>query len=396
MKIDVIIIGAGAAGLMCATQAAERGLEVLLLEANTKIGKKILISGGGKCNFTNRVCTAQNFLTKNKHFTKSALSRYSSQDFLDLIEENSIDYTERRWGQLFCTTSANDIVQMFQKKCQHHKVELKLSCKVLNIVKEEDYFIVTTSQSDFKCAQVVIATGGLSVPSIGANDFGFKIARQYGHKIIQTRAGLVGLIFDQSKYPWAGKFSGISMNVIVSADKQSFEENILFTHKGLSGPSILQISNYIEKSGFTINFLPQTKLLQELEIAKNKSGKKKLSNFLSQFLPSRFAKEWPVFHGVKDKNLADLTKKDILFLSELINSYKLGPSTTEGYRKAEVTIGGIDTAKISSKTMESSLVSGLYFIGEVLDVTGQLGGFNFQWAWSSAYACAMELRNADF
>ena len=381
MKFDVIIIGAGAAGLFCAIEAGKRGRKVLVVEHNAQAGRKILISGGGRCNFTNKTVSAENFISKNPHFCKSALARYTPQDFVELVKRYKIEFYEKKLGQLFCKESSRLIVEMLLLECEKAKVNVNTDCSVKKVEKSADFEIETT-RGKFTCESLVIATGGLSFPKIGASDFGYKIARQFGLKIVETKPSLVPLIFADGKN--FGKLAGISVDSLVSSGKNSFRENILFTHRGLSGPAILQISNYWQtgKSVF-IDLLPTENAFEILE--ENQRSKQNLNNFLSRFLPNRFAELFTA-QTFPDKPLNQLSKEEIENIAENINNWQVKFDETEGYHKAEVTLGGVDTDELSSQTMEAKRVKNLYFVGEIVDVTGWLGGYNFQWAWSSGFA----------
>jgi predicted Rossmann fold flavoprotein len=381
MKYDAIIVGAGAAGLFCAFQAGKRGRRVLVIEHNAQIGRKILISGGGRCNFTNVHTKAENFVSQNPHFAKSALARYTPQDFVELVKKHRIEFYEKKLGQLFCRESSRQIVEMLLAECEKAKVEIRTACTIQD-VRRNELFEIETSQSVFRADNLVIATGGLSFPKIGATDFGYKIARRFGLKMTATRPSLVPLVF--TKKADFGQLAGISVDSIVSTGKHSFRENILFTHRGLSGPAILQISNYWDPGKpVSIDLLPERNALEILE--KSLGSKQNLDNFLGKFLPNRFAEIYTKIN-LPNKPLPQLSRKEIEKIAEKLNDWQVLFNETEGYHKAEVTLGGIDTSELSSQTMESKKVSGLYFIGEVVDVTGWLGGYNFQWAWASAYA----------
>ena len=392
MKFDVIIIGAGAAGLFCAIEAGKRGRKVLVLEHNSQVGRKILISGGGRCNFTNQDVRPENFVSKNPHFCKSALARYTSNDFVELVKKHHIQFYEKTLGQLFCRESARQIVEMLLLECEQNNVKIRTNCTVKNVASPNWWkadlqnvsganipFEIETNQGKFLCESLVIATGGLSFPKIGATDFGYKIARQFGLKIVETRASLVPLVFANGQN--FSKLAGISIDSLVSFTKTNFRENILFTHRGLSGPAILQISNYWKREKpVSIDLLPNVDALELLE--NNRESKQNLDNFLSKYLPNRFAESF-----ITNKNpVNQISKKDREKVAESLNNWQVLFNETEGYHKAEVTLGGIDTNELSSQTMESKKVKGLYFIGEVVDVTGWLGGYNFQWAWSSGFA----------
>ncbi len=386
MKFDAIIIGAGAAGLFCAIQAGKRGRKVLVIEHNSQVGRKILISGGGRCNFTNINTKAENFISENPHFCKSALARFTPQDFIELVKKHRIEFYEKKLGQLFCRESARQIVEMLLKECEREKVRILNNCSVKNI-RQTDTFEIETNQGIFTCENLVVATGGLSFPKIGATDFGYKIARQFGLKIVETKPSLVPLVFAENKN--FSRLAGVSLDALVSTGKKEFRENILFTHKGLSGPAILQISNYWESENqISIDLLPDENALELFE--KNTSSKQTLENFLGKFLPNRFAEIFAADEFF-NKPLNQLSKKEREKISEKLNDWKIFFGETEGYHKAEVTRGGISTNELSSQTMESKRVKGLFFIGEVVDVTGWLGGYNFQWAWASAFAAGNSL-----
>lgn len=383
MKFDVIIIGGGAAGLFCAIEAGKRGRKTLLIEHNDALGRKILVSGGGRCNFTNREVSANNFISQNPHFCKSALAQYTPDDFVELVKSHRIQFYEKKLGQLFCRERALHIVDMLENECKKAKVEIRLNCSVKTISKDKFYTLETTC-GNFTAESLVIACGGLSFPKIGATDFGYKIARQFGLKIVETKPSLVPLNFAGSQI--FSKLAGISVDSVVSSEKHSFRENILFTHKGLSGPAILQISNFWNKNNaISIDLLPTQNALEILE--SNSDSKKNIDNFLSGILPSRFAE----LFVENNKPLNQLSKKEREAIAEKINNWQVFFKETAGYDKAEVTIGGVSTAELSSKTMESKKIAGLYFVGEVIDVTGWLGGYNFQWAWSSGFAAGQNV-----
>lgn len=382
MNFDVIIIGGGAAGLFCAIEAGKRGSKTLVIEHNSQVGRKILISGGGRCNFTNRNVSATNFISRNPHFCKSALARYTPNDFVELVKKHKIEFYEKKLGQLFCRESSRQIVEMLLYECEKAKVEIRVNCSVNNVYKN-NLFKVKTNQGVFESKKLVIATGGLSFPKIGATDFGYQIARQFGLKIVETRPSLVPLVFDKQNF---SKLAGVSIDSIVSSGKTSFRENILFTHKGLSGPAILQISNYWDKNKpVSIDLLPETDALELLE--NNQKSQQNLDNFLGKYLPNRFADSYLQ----NNKPLNQISKKELQRIAESLNNWQIAFSETEGYHKAEVTLGGVETNELSSQTMESKQVKGLYFIGEVVDVTGWLGGYNFQWAWSSAFVAGQSV-----
>jgi predicted Rossmann fold flavoprotein len=377
---DVIIIGGGAAGLMCAIEAGKRGRKVLVIEHAEKIGKKILISGGGRCNFTNLYTKPENFISENPHFCKSALARYTPQDFISLVEKHKIKYHEKKLGQLFCDNSAKEIIDMLEKECNDAGVEILLNCSV-NEIKKNDMFLVETNIGSFESESVVIATGGISIPQMGATDFGYKIAKQFGVKLTKIVPALVPFTIKENAF---SEISGVSIDCKVSCNGVSFRENILFTHKGLSGPAILQISSYWNNGDtISINLLPESNAVELLK--ENRSSKMALDNVLAQFLPKRFTELWCAKY-FKPKPVNKLSDDDILKIADKLHNWEITPSGTEGFGKAEVTKGGVDTDELSSKTMEAKKVKGLYFIGECVDVTGRLGGYNFQWAWASGFA----------
>lgn len=388
-NIDVLIIGAGAAGLICAITAAKRGRKVLVIDHANKAGKKILMSGGGRCNFTNYFIEYEKYISKNKHFFKSALARYTQWDFISMVEEHDIPYHEKTLGQLFCDNKSKDILNMLLDECKTLSVELFLKTTV-NKIKNNDnekVFDIETTLGNIQCQSLVIATGALSIPSMGATGFGYEVARQFDLKVTETKAGLVPFIMPERWLQQFGDLAGASLSVNVICNKQEFRENILFTHKGLSGPAVLQASSYWSKGDFIeIDLLPEKNAEHWLKQMKIEKGDTSLSNILSLVLTKKFASKiadlW--FQNLPMKQLPDT---DILFIADKLNHWKVWPEKTEGYKTAEVTVGGVDTNAISSKTMEVKSVPGLFFIGEVLDVTGHLGGFNFQWAWASGFVC---------
>ena len=383
MSKDVIIIGAGAAGLMCALEAGKRGRSVLVLDHNKKIGEKIRISGGGRCNFTNRNVNPANFISRNPHFCKSALARYTHTDFISLIEKYGIPYHERDHGQLFCDGSAEHIIHMLMEECRKANVEIQTGVSITKIEKQNSFHLVTDT-SRLVTSSLVIATGGLSIPKMGASNFGLKIADQFGINNITPRPGLVPLTFHSMDFEGFKDLSGISIDAEVRCNKISFREKMLLTHRGLSGPSILQISSCWNPGDLiVVNLLPGTDFLSVLN--ENHQSKKQLATILEQFLPARFVKVWLVQYG-GSKPLNQYSSSELKELSRHLSDWQILPSGTEGFAKAEVTVGGIDTDELSSKTMEAKKEPGLYFIGEVVDVTGWLGGYNFQWAWSSGWA----------
>lgn len=379
MKYDVIVIGAGAAGLMAAATAAKRGKKVILLESTAKVGEKIRISGGGRCNFTNLEISSKNYLSQNPHFAKSALAQYSQHDFIKLVESYGIKYHEKKLGQLFCDGSSIEIINMLLNECKLHGVDIKLNCQVRSIRKSEEFILET--DSEIICSDsLIIATGGLSIPKIGATDFGYRIAAQFGIEVVPLRPALVPLIASDDKKDLCCSLSGVSLPAIASYNKTSFKENILFTHKGLSGPAILQISTYLDGKQFNLNLIPEIDL--EHKILAAKSSKSTLFAFLKEYLPKRFVDS---YFGDIDKKLAEFKNEELKSIVGSLANFKFTAQDTEGYAKAEVTAGGVDTSELFSQTMESRKVKGLYFVGEVVDVTGWLGGCNFQWAWSSGY-----------
>ena len=384
-ECDVIVIGAGAAGLFCAAEAGSRGRKVLVLEHADRVGKKIGISGGGRCNFTNINSSAENFLSANPHFCKSALARYTPADFISLVAKHGIPYHEKKLGQLFCDGSSQQIIDMLLRECLDAGVEIRCGCHVIKLQKEES-FSVETSHGCFASRSVVIATGGLSVAPLGATDFGYRIARQFGLRIEEPRPGLVALTLPSQIQKELTRLSGVSLDVLVSCRGQAFRENILITHRGLSGPAILQISSYW-KSGepISINLLPDHNVLDILTGNDSGGSEIELANFLSPSLPRRFARAWcEIFAPSRPLHRYD--RHELGDIAQKIHNMQITPSGTEGFKKAEVTAGGVATTELSSQTMEAKRVPGLYFIGEVVDVTGHLGGHNFQWAWSSGYA----------
>ena len=382
---DVIVIGAGAAGLIACVSSAQRGRKTLLIEHTDKIGEKIRISGGGRCNFTNIYATSQNYLSQNPHFAKSALANYTPHDFIKLIESHGITYHEKTLGQLFCDHSAKQIINMFLELCLESGVVIKKNCSVTQIKKEQRFRLESTAGT-LSADSVVIATGGLSIPKIGATDFGHKIAKQFGLKIVALRPGLVPLTVPDTAVQKFRELSGVSNYSEVAFEKTTFLENILFTHRGLSGPAILQISSYLEQfSGQTIkiNLLPKLNLYEEF--LKNKQSKQTILNYLKSHLTNRFVENFAAETDFK-KSLTDLSLQKLKSIADKIHGFEIPIAGSEGYKKAEVTMGGVDTNELSSKTMGAKKVPGLFFIGEVVDVTGWLGGYNFQWAWASGFA----------
>ncbi|MBI3194783.1 MAG: NAD(P)/FAD-dependent oxidoreductase [Ignavibacteriae bacterium] len=379
---DVIIIGAGAAGLMCAIEAGKRGRKVLILERNKTIGEKIRISGGGRCNFTNVNANHANYISENPHFCKSAFARFTSENFIELLDKHRISYHEKKLGQLFCHNSSRQILDMLMNESKDANVQIALGCSVNKINKEEK-FVVSTKQGEFTSESFVVATGGLSIPKIGATDFGYRVAKQFGLNISQTKPGLVPLTFTKKDVGFFSELSGVSLDAIVSCNRVSFRENILFTHRGLSGPAILQISSYWNQGdAISVNLSPDVDLYAFLK--ERQQATTELVTILSEIFPKRFAQLW-CERFTPSLPINRYTLKKLSVIASQLHDWKLKPTGTEGYEKAEVTCGGVDTNELSSKTMEAKKVSGLYFIGEVVDVTGQLGGYNFQWAWASGF-----------
>ncbi|MCK5728839.1 MAG: NAD(P)/FAD-dependent oxidoreductase [Methylococcales bacterium] len=386
-QFDSIIIGAGASGLMCAIEAGKRGRKVLVLDHANKIGKKILMSGGGRCNFTNYTVDAEQYLSSNSHFCKSALSRYSQWDFLALIDRYQIPFHEREHEQLFCDKSAKDIVNLLLNETKRAKVVINLNIDVRGIKKVNNFFVIYTTNLILCSPSLTIATGGLSIPKIGASPFGYKIAKQFNIPVVPTRAGLVPFTLHVEDKEKLSKLSGIAVKCLVNNRGQCFKDNLLFTHRGLSGPVILQISSYWQAGDMIeINLLPDIDLSRLLMQQRQLVKTTKVKTFLSDHLPKRLLTTF-LPSAVLEMVLANLSDKKIQLICQKLQQWQLQPNATEGYRTAEVTLGGVDCHAISSKTFESHQVKGLYFIGEVLDVTGQLGGYNFQWAWSSGW-CA--------
>jgi len=383
--VDVIIIGAGAAGLMCASTAGFRGRRVLLVDHATKLAEKIRISGGGRCNFTNLHTAPEAFLSANPHFCKSALSQYSQHDFIALVERHKIAYHEKKLGQLFCDGSAQNIIDMLVRECDQAGVDLHIGRKIHAVDKREDGFHVRFDNGSARAQSLVVATGGLSIPKIGATGFGYEIARQFGLKLRTQRPGLVPLVFDQDVLSRCKNLFGLSVEAEVNYRTTAFAEGLLFTHRGLSGPSILQISSYWQEAKpVSVDLAPQHDATAHLLGGKASQPKADVANCLAELVPKRLAVELCTLAGEAGR-LADRSDKYLRRLGQMVNDWQLVPSGTEGYRTAEVTLGGVDTDELSSKTMQVKSVDGLYFIGEVVDVTGHLGGYNFQWAWSSGY-----------
>ncbi|MBG6028914.1 NAD(P)/FAD-dependent oxidoreductase [Proteus columbae] len=390
---DTVIIGAGAAGLFCASLAGQAGLSVLVLDNGKKAGRKILMSGGGRCNFTNMYIEPSAYLSENPHFCKSALARYTQWDFIELVQKHNIAYHEKTLGQLFCDDSAQQIVDLLLTECQKGKVSVRLRSEATQIEKTDAGFTIFVDGKTITTPSVVIASGGLSMPGLGATPFGYKVAEQFGLPVLPTRAGLVPFTLHKPQLEQLSQLSGVAVPAIVTAKNgTSFKENILFTHRGLSGPAILQISSYWQAGEYvSINLLPSIDLESLLQEKRQEHPNQLVKNTLSRLLPKRFIEIMIENKQLPDVSLTQLSNERITQIATLLQEWQIQPNGTEGYRTAEVTLGGVDTRAISSKTMEATKVKGLYFIGEVVDVTGWLGGYNFQWAWSSAYACAQSL-----
>ena len=389
---QVMIIGGGAAGLMCALTAGQRGRKVLVLDHAERIGKKILISGGGRCNFTNLHVLPEHYFSGNPHFCKSALNRFGSKDFIALVEKHGIPYHEKKLGQLFCDGRANAILKLLLDECQAGGVEIKTNCSVEKIEQNKDgekRFTLKTGQVDYDAESVVIATGGLSIPRIGATDFGYKVARQFGLKVKPCRPGLVSLTLDPRDLKEIEGLSGSSAEAVVTCKGRTFRESVLFTHKGLSGPAILQISNDWQSGDpVTINLLPDINLTEKIKEWQKARPKAELKTLMGEHLTKNLALRWIELSG-RSKPVNQYTPKEISAIAARFHHWVIVPAGTTGYSVAEVTVGGVDTDELSSKNFEAHRVKGLYFIGEVVDVTGWLGGYNFQWAWSSGYCAGL-------
>jgi predicted Rossmann fold flavoprotein len=383
---NVIIIGAGAAGLMCGTQAASRGRSVLILDHAKKIAEKIRISGGGRCNFTNVNSSPAQFISRNPHFCKSALSRYTQHDFINLVKRHGIAFHEKTLGQLFCDDSAQQIIDMLRQECKGCDIQTETS--VTRLDKAEAVFYLQTNKGDYTCDSLVVATGGPSIPKMGASGYGYDVARQFGLKVVEPRAALVPLTFGPEFLQMTKDLSGVSVDpVSVECNGTGFREAMLLTHRGLSGPSILQISSYWKPDDdITVNLVPDMDVMTFLKQARLQQPKKFLHNIIGEILPQRLA-DLIVFRTGHDAPMADISDKKLQDVALHTNAWKIKPQGCEGFRTAEVTLGGVDTDELSSKTFEAKAVPGLYFIGEVIDVTGWLGGYNFQWAWSSGWCC---------
>ena len=386
---DVVVIGAGAAGLFCAGSAAQAGLRVLVLEHGAEPGRKILISGGGRCNFTNLEVSAKNFLSANQHFCKSALAGFTPRDFLALVEGASIAWHEKTLGQLFCDGSARQILDLLLARMGG--AELRCGVNIREVAQDGD-FRLETDRGLVTAKNLVVATGGLSIPKLGATDFAYRVARQFGHDIVPPRPALVPLVFAPEQAAWMQALAGVSAPVIASGGGAKFQENLLFTHRGLSGPAVLQISSYLAAgAAFEVDFQPGTRMEEALLAAKRARPKAGLKSVLAEYLPARLAAH---FAQALPGNLADLPDKTLRGLGAALNRFEFTPAGTEGFAKAEVTAGGVDTAGLNSRDCSSKSVPGLHFIGEAVDVTGWLGGYNFQWAWASGHAAAQGLLQA--
>lgn len=390
VDVDVVIVGAGAAGLFCAAQAGQRGRRVVVLDHANKAGKKILMSGGGRCNFTNYYVEPDRYLSNNPHFCKSALSRYSQWDFIALVEQHGIGYHEKAAGQLFCNDKASAILAMLLHECEQAGAPLQLNTSIERIAPLEQgsyRYQVVTSHGVYRCQSVVIATGGPSIPTLGASGFGYDIARQFGLRVYPHRPGLVPFTVTDHFRDVCQRLSGTALAVDVCCGDRSFRDDLLFTHRGLSGPAILQISSYWQAGErITINLLPSFDLLERWREQQHTRPKILVKTWLSELLTQKLADEWAA--DLATRMIGSLSLTEVTELAQRVHQWSIKPAGTEGYRTAEVALGGVDTDELSSKTMESLRQPGLFFIGEVVDVTGHLGGFNFQWAWSSAYACA--------
>jgi predicted Rossmann fold flavoprotein len=395
-RYDVAVIGAGAAGMMCAAVAGQRGGKVVLIDHATRLAEKIRISGGGRCNFTNIDAGPQNFLSQNPHFARSALARYTARDFIDLVKRHRIPYHEKHKGQLFCDRSSEDIIEMLRAECGAGNVAWRMPCAVKALGREGDAFRIDTDSGAIVAGSVVIASGGLSIPKIGATDFAYRIAAQFGIGVVETRPALVPLTFDSGGWQPFVPLAGVALEVDVETGEKKgrghFREDLLFTHRGLSGPAVLQISSFWQPgTALMLDLVPGTDVAERL-VADKTSTKKQLGNHLSQWLPARLAEGWLAAGGYHPgARVADLPDRQLRKIGESLNRWTIVPNGSEGYRKAEVTRGGVDTRALSQQTMMVSAVPGLYFIGEAVDVTGWLGGYNFQWAWASGVAAGLSV-----
>lgn len=392
-KFDVVVIGAGAAGLFCAAQAGAIGRRVLLIDNGKKAGRKILMSGGGRCNFTNLYTEPAAYLSHNPHFCKSALARYTQWDFIDLINRHGIAWHEKTLGQLFCDDSAQQVVDMLLKECEAASVTLRLRSEVLAVARDDSGYTLQLNGAEVQAEKLVIASGGLSMPGLGASPFGYKIAEQFGLKVFPTRAGLVPFTLHKPLLEQLQTLSGVSVpSVLTAEDGTVFKEALLFTHRGLSGPAVLQLSSYWLPGEFvSVDLSPAQNIDAFINEERQQHPNQSLKNTLAKLLPKRLVECLQLLGRVPECTLKQLNSRQQAELASALHQWKIQPNGTEGYRTAEVTLGGVDTSQLSSKTMEARDVPGLYFIGEVVDVTGWLGGYNFQWAWSSAWACAQAL-----
>ena len=392
-RFDAIIIGAGAAGMFCSALAGQAGRRVLLIDNGKKPGRKILMSGGGRCNFTNLYVGPGAYLSQNPHFCKSALARFTQWDFIDLVNKHGIAWHEKTLGQLFCDDSAQQIVDMLVDECEKGNVAFRLRSEVLSVAKDDTGFTLELNGMTVGCEKLVIATGGLSMPGLGASPFGYKIAEQFGLNVLPTRAGLVPFTLHKPLLEELQVLAGVAVPSVITAENGTvFRENLLFTHRGLSGPAVLQISSYWQPGEFvSINLLPDVDLETFLNEQRNAHPNQSLKNTLAVHLPKRLVERLQQLGQIPDVSLKQLNVRDQQTLISTLTDWRVQPNGTEGYRTAEVTLGGVDTNELSSRTMEARKVPGLYFIGEVMDVTGWLGGYNFQWAWSSAWACAQDV-----
>lgn len=396
-SFDAIIVGAGAAGMFCAALAGQAGQRVLLLDNGKKPGRKILMSGGGRCNFTNLYVEPAAYLSQNPHFCKSALVRYTQWDFIDLVGKHGIAWHEKTLGQLFCDESAQQIVDLLVAECEKGNVTQRLRTEILSVERDDNGYTLQLNGGTVQAAKLVIASGGLSMPGLGASPFGYKIAEQFGLKVLPTRAGLVPFTLHKPLLEQVQTLSGVSVPSVITAENGTvFRENLLFTHRGLSGPAVLQISSYWLPGEFvTINLVPECDLAEFLNQQRDAHPNQSLKNTLGMQLPKRLVECLQQLGQIPDVTLKQLNSRDQEKLVETLTAWRVQPNGTEGYRTAEVTLGGVDTHELSSRTMEARNVPGLYFIGEVMDVTGWLGGYNFQWAWSSAWACAQALAEQE-
>lgn len=392
-RFDAIVVGAGAAGMFCAAQAGQLGCRVLLLDNGKKPGRKILMSGGGRCNFTNMYVEPAAYLSQNPHFCKSALARYTQWDFIELVGKYGIAWHEKTLGQLFCDDSAEQIVNLLLAECEKGDVQIRLRSEILSVERDEQGYRLQVNGETLMTKKLVIASGGLSMPGLGASPFGYKVAEQFGLKVLPTRAGLVPFTLHKPLLEQLQVLSGVSVPSTITAENGTlFRENLLFTHRGLSGPAVLQISSYWQPGEFvTVNLLPDCNLEDFLNEQRSAHPNQSLKNTLAMQLPKRLVECLQQLGQIPDVTLKQLNVRDQQTLVETLTAWRAQPNGTEGYRTAEVTLGGVDTNELSSRTMEARKASGLYFIGEVMDVTGWLGGYNFQWAWSSAWACAQAL-----